>query len=231
MNENIIDRNNKEFLNPYVCTDVVLFMVHESKLKVLLINREKEPFKGQWALPGGFPLKKETTRDTAFRVLKQKAGLKDTIYIEQLYTFDALDRDPRETVFSVTYFALVPYETYKHINIDESYESTLFDITKLPKMAFDHKDIVKYAIGRLQSKLAYTNIAYAALPEYFTFTMLQNIYEIILEKKMDKRNFRKKIEQLELVKATKEKLTGKKQRPATLYRFTNRKLTDIKGLF
>lgn len=219
---NKLDRNNKSFLNPYVCVDVVLFMVHEDKLKVLLINRDKEPFEGLWALPGAFPLQKETTRDTAVRVLREKVGLEDTLYIEQLYTFDALDRDPRDVVFSVTYFALVSYETYSHIDQAISQHATLFDAAHLPKTGFDHKDIIKTAISRLQAKLGYTNIAYAALPRYFTFSMLQNVYEIIGGQSIDKRNFRKKIEQLDMIRPTKHKLTGKKQRPATLYEFKQR---------
>lgn len=226
MSNKPINRKNKEFLNPYVSVDVVLFMVHENKLQTLLINRDNAPFEGMWALPGAFPLKGERTEDTARRVLKQKVGLDDQIYIEQLYTFDTPGRDPRETVFSVTYFGLVAYDVYQHINLNTSQMPTLFSVEALPKLAFDHREIIAYAKTRLQAKLGYTNIAYAALPTHFTFTKLQTLYETILKQKMDKRNFRKKIEQLNIIKKTKKKLTGMKQRPATLYEFRDKRLVD-----
>lgn len=228
MKENNLNRNNSEFLNAYVSVDVVLFIVHDEKLQVLLINRESDPFKGNWALPGGFPLKGETTKDTAKRILKEKVGLKDSLYIEQLYTFDTIGRDPRDNVFSVTYFALVPFETFQHIDSKHSQQPTLFDIKKLPVIAFDHKDIITYAVKRLRAKLGYTNVAYSALPRYFTFSMLQSIYEIILEQTMDKRNFRKMIEQLEIIEPTEKKLQGMKQRPALLYEFKKKSIVDVK---
>lgn len=221
-----LDRKNKEFLNPFVCVDVVLFIVHEGKLQTLLIQREHEPFKGAWTLPGAFPLNGETTRDTAKRVLKEKAGVTDSFYLEQLYTFDALGRDPRDTVFSVTYFALVSYEVFANIKKDTALHPTLHVVDTLPKLGFDHKDIIKLARNRLEAKLGYTNIAYAALPSLFTFTALQNLYEVILKQPMDKRNFRKKIEQLNIIQKTKKKLTGMKARPATLYEFIHDTLID-----
>ncbi len=229
MKTNNIDRSNTNFLNPYVSVDVVLFMVHEDKLKVLLINRDGEPFRGLWALPGAFPRKEESTKDTAVRVLKEKVGLSDPLYIEQLYTFDTPGRDPRDVVFSVTYFALISEEVYKHIDLIHGQQPTLFDVHELPaKVAFDHKDIIKYAYKRVQSKLKYTNVAFAAMPKYFTFSMLQQTYEIILQQSMDKRNFRKLIDQLDIIKATKKKLTGKKQRPAILYEFKKTALVDTR---
>jgi 8-oxo-dGTP diphosphatase len=208
--------SQKEFLNPTVVVDIVLFTVEEGELKVLLINRDNEPFKNTRAIPGGYLLKGETTRTAALRVLREKAGI-DEVYLEQLYTFDAPGRDPRGPVFSVTYMALVPSPLPETKQKDGIQAPELLPVKKIPKLAFDHKEIVSYALARLQGKLEYTTIGFNVLPKFFTFSQLQNVYETILNKTLDKRNFRKKMEQLGFIKETKQVLGGMRQRPAKLY--------------
>lgn len=205
---------DKSFLNPTLVVDIVLFTVEDGDLKVLLINREGDPFKGFEALPGGYLLGGETTKTAAERVLREKAGVSD-IYIEQLYTFDEPGRDPRGPVFSVTYLALVP----PGLNTGEqgTQHPKWFSVKKLPKLGFDHKAIIDYAKERLQGKMEYTTIAFGTLPKLFTLTQVQQVYEAILEKEIDKRNFRKKIDQLGFLKETKQTLSGMRQRPAKLY--------------
>jgi len=211
-------------------TDVVIFTMEDEKLKVLLIKRANEPFKGMWALPGGFLLEKEGSQEAAFRILKEKAGIKN-VYLEQLYTFDGSGRDPRGSVCTVSYFALTPRQTITFDPGEDIQTPVFFSADKLPKLAFDHQGIVNYAKKRLQAKLEYTNVVYSLLPKVFTFNQLQGAYETILGKKLDKRNFRKKFSALKLIKPTKKILTGNRQRPAKLYQFISRKPTELKKFF
>ena len=207
-------QHEKNFLNPTVVVDVVLLTVEDGDLKVLLINREGDPFKGYEALPGGYLLVGETTRTAAERVLRDKAGVTD-VYAEQLYTFDAEGRDPRGPVFSVTYLALVPPSVQERK--DGTQHPQWFSTKKLPKLAFDHRAIVDYAVERVRGKLEYTTIGFGILPKLFTLSQVQQVYEAILGKELDKRNFRKKLDQLGFLKETKQVLTGMRQRPAKLY--------------
>ncbi len=229
----LIEKDNK-FLHPFVTTDVVIFTLHNERMCVLLIKREGEPFKGSWALPGGFLLKKETTHDAAERILKDKAGV-ENVYIEQLYTFDTLDRDPRGPVFSVAHFALVPEEDINIANGEKEgshlQTPTLFPVSQLPKLAFDHDKIIKYARKRLESKLEYTNVIYSLLPKQFTLSELKKTYEEILDSELDKRNFIKKFLALDLIRETKKMKGGGRQRPARLYEFKSRKPTALKKFF
>lgn len=212
----------KAYLNPTVTVDIVLFTIKDDTLQVLLINRDSEPFKAMDALPGGYLLAGETTESAAKRVLKEKAGI-ENVYIEQLYTFDEAGRDPRGPVFSVTYLALVP----EHLLSESSEKNPDIQhphwmpvkkaLDKKHDIAFDHKKIIAYAKERLQGKIEYTTIGFGVLPKLFTLTQVQQVYEIVLEKEIDKRNFRKKIEQLGFLKETKETLSGLRQRPAKLY--------------
>jgi 8-oxo-dGTP diphosphatase len=207
-----------------VTVDVVIFTIQDEKLKVLLGKRIIEPFLGQWSLPGGFMWQGENSVETAARVLKTKTNVSD-IYIEQLYTFDEPERDPRGPIITISYFALVPFGMVG-LEQNEEYESELFPIDKLPKLAFDHDTIIKYAVKRLRSKLEYTNAAYSLLPSKFTLTELQRIYEIILGTKQDKRNFRRKYLNLGLLKKT-SAMSGGKHRPAALYEFKKRQPVEL----
>ncbi|KKT81906.1 MAG: hypothetical protein A3B99_04460 [Candidatus Yanofskybacteria bacterium RIFCSPHIGHO2_02_FULL_44_12b] len=219
----------KTYKNPGVTVDVVIFTIGSNDIKVLLIKRENAPFKDTWALPGGFLREEELTKEAAFRILKSKAGV-GNVYMEQLYTFDKKERDPRGRVISVAYFALIPTEAIKFEN--PSAQSPLFwSLKTLPKTAFDHKDIIAYALKRLRSKLEYTNVIYSLLPRYFTLSHLQEAYEAILGKKMDKRNFRKKFELLRLIRPTRRVFYGARQRPAKLYEFVSRKPAELKKFF
>lgn len=222
--------HEKEIYKPAgITVDVVLFTIAEDQLNILLIKRNNEPFKGVWALPGGFMQEDETGEMAAARVLRNKAGIRD-IYIEQLFTFSDLRRDPRGRVISITYFALVAKDEIVFKGSDLQ-TPTLFPIKKISKLAFDHKTIVEYSLERLQSKLEYTNVVYSLLKSTFTLTQLQRAYEIILGRKLDKRNFRKKYLSLGLIKATKQYEKGKKQRPALLYKFKTSEIEQLKKFF
>lgn len=213
-----------------VTTDIVIFTIENEELKVLLIKRVKEPFKNQWALPGGFLLKKEDPEKATKRILKDKAGIAN-VYLEQLYTFAGSGRDPRGNVITISYFALTPRNKIEIKETKEIQAPTFRSIKKLPDIAFDHNRIISYALKRLQSKLEYTNVVYSLLPKFFTFNQLQNAYEIILGQKLDKRNFRKKFLILGLIKPTNKILKGERQRPAKLYQFVSRKPAELKKFF
>ena len=212
----------KKFKFVVVAVDVVIFTVHQGKLKVLLIKMKKKPFSGFWALPGGLIKVDEDLDKAARRHLQEKTGIKD-IYLEQLYSFGRVDRDPFGRVVSVAYFALVPKDKYNLRTSAEYSDIDWFAVDDLPPLAYDHSEIVKKAIRRLQAKLTYTNIVYSLMPSQFTLSELQRVYEIILKKKLDKRNFRKKILSLRLIKATGRQRRGEAHRPADLYTFVKRK--------
>jgi 8-oxo-dGTP diphosphatase len=213
-----------------LAADVVIFTVHESQLKVLLIERTAEPFKDMAVLPGGFVWEGETTLQTAERALAEKAGVID-VFIEQLYTFDALDRDPRHHTVSVAYYALVPEDRLILHEVPGARHPNLVPVHKIPKLAFDHNEVVTYALARLQAKVAYSNAAYSLLPELFTFAQLQDTYEVILNIKLDKRNFRKKYLALDLIEPTETKLVGTSYRPPQLYSFKSKTSTQLPSPF
>ncbi|MDD5165050.1 MAG: NUDIX domain-containing protein [Candidatus Pacebacteria bacterium] len=218
------------YFNPGVTVDVAIFTIEDNTLKILLIKRANEPFKGTPALPGGFIHKGESSLETAERILADKAGVKN-VYIEQLYTFDESERDPRGQIISIAYFALVPREKLGIHEGSRTENPEFVSVENLDKLAFDHKKIIAYALKRLGDKILYTNIAYSLLPQSFTFSQLQKTYEIILGAPIDKRNFRKKFIQLDMIEETNEKLTGKRQRPAKLYRFKKKMPEKLKRFF
>ena len=209
-----------------VATDVVIFTVENAQLKVLLIKMKKRPFANKWAMPGGLVKPKETLDAAAKRHLRVITGIRN-IYLEQLYAFGKVNRDPMGRIVSVAYFALVPSDGMLLKTTKEYAGINWFPASDLPIMAYDHKEVVSVAIERLQSKLQYTNIAYSLLPKKFTLSELQSIYEVILNKKIDKRNFRKKLNALKLVRKVGEKRLGGAHRPAELYEFIDRKLDFV----
>jgi len=216
--------------NPHpriISVDVVIFTVIDGALNVLLIKRSRAPYKNVWALPGGFVNKNETIQGAANRVLRDKAGIRN-VFIEQLYTFDSSGRDPRGSIPTVAYFALTPSAKIKIGRGKNSQQPAFHPVKKLPLLAFDHKNIIGYAGKRLRAKLEYTNAAYSLLPRYFTFYQLQKIYETIWGRSLDKRNFRKKVIVLDLIRPTGRVLGGLRQRPAALYEFKNNKLSELK---
>lgn len=211
--------------------DIVIFTVKNKQLKVLLIRRANKPFEDCWAIPGGFINKGEVLDKAAFRELAQETGVKKNVYLEQLFTFSKPKRDPRGRVISTVYFALINEKLLKIRAASDAKEAALFSVTRLPKvLAFDHREIFQYTFGKLKEKIICTNIVWSLLPKYFTLTHLQTVYEAILEKKLDKRNFRRKIRQLGLVRPIRKRLLGP-HRPAQLHRFFSRKPQQLIEIF
>lgn len=201
-----------------LATDCVILGVDGGELKLLLTEREKEPFKNKWALPGGFVFPEETTEECARRILLEKTGI-DQVFIEQLYTFSAADRDPRERIVSVAYFALVNKQSYELIAGRDTLKSEWFGLSELPALAFDHAEIVNLAVQRLKGKVSYQPIGFELLDEKFTLSQLQAVYESILGMEIDKRNFRKKVLAMGVLKELGEKETNVPRKAAMLYRF------------
>jgi len=210
----------KEYLykNPSVTVDVIVFTVIDNELKVLLVKRKYEPFQGKWVIPGGFVRAEESLEDAAKRELLEETNVKD-IYMEQLYTFGAPKRDPRGRVITIAYMSLINSSNIDLKASSDAAEAKWHPIYKMPELGFDHKDILDYALQRLRYKLEYTTIAFQLLPEAFTLTALQTVYEIIFNKKLDKRNFRKKILSLGFIKDTKRMKRDVAHRPAKIYSF------------
>jgi len=205
-----------------IASDIVIFTIRKNKLNVLLIKMQKEPYRhNYWATPGGLVRPDESVDESARRNLFEKTGVKN-VYLEQLYTFGEIGRDPFGRVVSVAYFALIPSDNVRLKTTKEYGNVQWFGIANLPKLAYDHKEIIATAYERLQKKLEYSNIAYSLLPKKFPLSELQKTYEIILKRKLDKRNFRKKILSLDLVKKTNATESGRSNRPAALYEFANK---------
>lgn len=219
------------YIPPILTVDVVIFQIIDNELFVLLIKRTKEPFKDTWALPGVYNAAGETTEDAMARVLKAKAGIdvRNLKLVEQLYTFDTVARDPRGHAVSVSYMGLgkdlVPEGSKTTQN------PQFFPLSKLPELAYDHREIIFYACKRLASKITYTNAVFALLDKLFTLTQLQAAYEAIFSHKLDKRNFRKKFLSLGLVQATNEHFIDGAHRPALLYKFNKQKMEELERSF
>jgi 8-oxo-dGTP diphosphatase len=216
--------NNLNKTGPLVAVDTVVFTIFNGNLSVLLIQIDSGPYKEKWAVPGGLVKIDEDLDDAAVRVLSEKANIKN-LFLEQLYTFGELDRDVRDRSISVAYFALVSNPDKLEISTQEYYKAIdWLPVNTLPEMAFDHKKIIETAHERLKGKLSYTNIAYSLLPKEFTLTQLQRVYEVILGRSLDKRNFRKKINSLDFVEELDKRQKDVTHRPAKLYKFKNRNL-------
>ncbi len=212
--------------NIKVAVDAVIFTIKENELCILLIQMKKKPFTDQWAIPGGLVDEQETSKSAAERILFSQTGVKNA-YLEQLRTFDNADRDPAGRVISVAHYALLPSADIPLETTDKYQDVRWWPVKDLPQLAYDHKHIVKLATTRLASRIEYTNVAWSLLPKEFTLTELQGVYEVILDRDLDKRNFRKRINDLSLVEPTGSKRSGEAFRPAALYRFKETKLTFI----
>ena len=210
---------------PAIAVDMVILAVDGEELKVLLIQRGGDPYAGRWAIPGGFVDPTESLDEAAARELREETGV-EGVYLEQLYTFGRPDRDPRGRVISVTYYALLRHAP-PIVGGDDAADARWFPLRELPPLAFDHGAILDYAIDRVRKKVEYTNIVYSFLPDSFTLTELQRVYEIILGRTIDKRNFRKKINSLDLVVPTGEVRREGAHRPAQLYHFRSRELRIV----
>ncbi|MFN8258327.1 MAG: NUDIX domain-containing protein [Bacteroidales bacterium] len=215
-----------DYPRPAVTTDCVIFGFDETDLKVLLIQRGIEPYKGKWAFPGGFLHMDETVEDGAKRELFEETGLKD-IFIEQLYTFSDVDRDPRGRVITVAYYALVNLNENIPVAGDDAKKAAWFPVSKIPSLAFDHDQLLRMALYRLKGKIRYQPIGFELLPEKFTLPDLQHLYEVILETSLDRRNFRKKIQKMDLLIELEEKQQGVAHKAATYFKFDKKKYEQL----
>ena len=207
-----------KYERPSVTVDVLMMSLRQRDLQILLIKRRSWPFEGMWAIPGGFVNRDEFLETAAKRELQEETGVQD-VYLEQLYTFGNPDRDPRTRVITVVYFALLDSERLQVEAASDASDVGWFSVYDLPALAFDHEKIIHYALSRLRGKLDYTTIAFNLLPEQFTLRELQRVYEIILHKRLDKRNFREKILATGILEDTGVKKMEGTHRPARLYRF------------
>lgn len=198
----------------------------DGDLKVLLVQRRIEPYQEFWSLPGGFVHMDESLEQAALNKLKEKTNV-DDIYVEQLYTFGDIDRDPRARVITIAYYALVSSENFTLKPSDAVSDVKWHSIYALPELAFDHGRILAYALQRLRNKLGYTTVGSQLLPEKFTLPELCSIYEIILNKQIDKRNFRKKIAFLDILEETEETTQKHSKKPARLYRFKQSDIVEL----
>jgi 8-oxo-dGTP diphosphatase len=206
-----------------VAVDVAVFTVLEGVLRVLLVRVGRGAFAGRWALPGGRVAAEETLEQAAARLLAAQTGVRG-IYLEQLYTFGSPHRDPHGRVVSVAYFALIPHGgRFQGLCTPEPYpDATWARVTRLPALAYDHSAVVRTALARLRTKLRYTNLVYTLLPTRFTLGELQAMYEAILGRALDRRNFRKKVLSLGLLRGARGVRRGA-HRPAVLYAFRRRR--------
>jgi 8-oxo-dGTP diphosphatase len=207
--------------------DCVVFGFDEGELKVLLIERGLEPFKGRWALPGGFVRVDETLDEAARCELVEETGLQD-VFLEQLYTFGSVERDPRERVVSVAHYALVKLSDHRAKAATDAANAQWFPVSKPPKLAFDHADILSTALDRLKGKVRYQPIGFELLAEKFTLSQLQHLYEAVLETELDKRNFRKKVLNFGLLIPLKETQMVGRHRPAQLFRFDQKRYEQLR---
>ncbi len=210
-----------EYPRPAVTTDCVIFGFDGNQINLLLIARGIEPFKGQWAFPGGFVRIQETTEACARRELAEETGLSH-VYLEQLYTFSEIERDPRGRTISVAYFALVKSDGPPKAG-DDAGKAQWFDLEQVPPLAFDHNRILDVALERLRGKIRYQPIGFELLPEQFTLPQLQKLYEAILQQPLDRRNFRKKIMKYNILEPLDKKEEGTPHRAARYYQFNREK--------
>jgi 8-oxo-dGTP diphosphatase len=207
-----------DYARPALTTDCVVFGLDQEDLKILLIQRALPPFENEWALPGGFIRVGEDVDTCARRELEEETALKN-VYLEQLATIGTPDRDPREHVLTVAYFALVNLIEHPPTAATDARNAAWFSFDDLPPLAFDHHKILELARSRLRGKVRYQPIGFELLPEKFTLTQLQHLYELILEQPLDKRNFRKKVAKLDILTETNEVEQDVARRAARLYRF------------
>lgn len=211
-----------EYPRPALAVDCVVFGIQAELLHILLIERALAPFQGRWALPGGFVQIDESLDEAARRELREETGASD-VYLEQLYTFGEPDRDPRERVVSVAYYALVKPSELRVRGATDARRAQWFPTSRLPALAFDHGRIVQTAIERLRGKVRYRPVGFELLPRKFTLAQLQRLYETLLERSLDKRNFRRKVQQVLVARGVVEALpefqAGVRHRRARLYRF------------
>ena len=210
-----------------ITVDIVILTIKDDALQVLLVKRNNEPFKDKWAIPGGYVRMSENLDEAAMRVLKEKTNV-ENIYLEQLYTFGDPLRHPVSRVITCAYFALIRAEDIEVITTSDLAWHKVFD---LPPLAFDHKEIIQYSLKRTRERLEMCPVAYQLLNKKFTLTEMQKAYEMIMEKKLDKRNFRKKFLSLSILRELDEFTKSGSKRPARLYSFDKITLDSKRGHF
>ena len=206
-----------------LATDVVLFTVRDGELLVRLIDITRDRhFPTGIGLPGGLMRPHEIGRDSAQRHLHYKGGITpDEVYMEQLFTFSKVNRDPNGRVVAMAYLALVPWDGLRKEEKDDTVKFWWTPVSRAKKLAYDHDDMLTMALERLRLRIASTNLVGKLMPKEFTLTELEKMYEVVLAKKLDKRNFRKKILKLKMLKALPHKRRGGRFRPAQLYKFAS----------
>lgn len=229
-----------EFRRPSVTVDILIFTIEDKKLKLLLIRRNMHPYMGKWAIPGGFLQMEESADEAAARRIREEAGV-ENVHLEQLYTFSAVNRDPRTRVISIAYLATVPFGKLKFHAGTGAEEAALFTVSGLSEeslsltspggevitgqdLAFDHSEIIRCAVQRMRGKLDYTELAFGFLedPSAFSLSELRLIHEAILDRKLDIGNFRRTIKrEYEATGRIKERSVekGSVGRPAMLYTY------------
>lgn len=214
-----------KYPHPAVTSDCVIFGFDGVAIKVLLIQRGIEPYKGKWAFPGGFMQIDETVEECAKRELEEETGLKTTS-VEQFYTFTDVNRDPRERVITVAHYALVRLEEVK--GGDDARSAQWFAMNEIPSLAFDHDRILRMAVNRLKERICFEPIGFELLPKIFTMSALQNLYEAILEMKFDRRNFYNKMLKLGILSEAEARPKNASRRTPIKYRFNAKKYEELK---
>ena len=220
-------RETEHAERPSVTVDVVIFTLREGSLQVLLVRRRRPPWEGMWAIPGGMIGREEALEAAALRTLEEETGLGD-VFLEQLYTFGDPGRDARGRVITVSYFAVVPGSDVVPSAAENGERVQWWPVDELPPLAFDHGEILRYALTRLRYKLEYTAVGFELLPEVFTLSELQSAYEIVLGEELDKRNFRRKIQSAGVIEPSGSFRAGE-GRPAQLYRYRDDAVAEVKA--
>lgn len=211
----------------FLAVDCIIFGFDDEDLKVLLIQRDFEPEKGKWSLMGGFLKQNETLDEAAARILHELTGVQD-VYLEQLYAFSEVDRDPVERTISTSYYAIINIENHNE-ELIENYNAKWFSLSKVPDLIFDHNAMLDKAIRRLRRRTSINPIGFELLPEKFTMRQLQKLYEAILNKTLDKRNFINKINSLDILIKLNEKDMTSSTKGSYLYRFDQEKYDEKKA--
>lgn len=215
-----------KYPHPSVTTDCVIFGFDSVKLKVLLVERGMAPYKGRWAFPGGFLNMDESAEEGALRELKEETGLEGA-YIRQFHTFSAPQRDPRERVITIAYYALVKMQEVK--GGDDASDARWFALDEVPPLAFDHDQILRKAEKTLRQQIHFEPVGFELLPEKFTIKQLQNLYEAILDMRFDRRNFYNKMRRLGMLELTGDTANPSQRREANLFSFNAEKYAELKS--
>jgi len=213
--------------NISLTVDAIVFGYEPKEgLSVLLVKRKYAPFKGRWAIPGGFVKEKESLEQAVKRELQEETGVKVN-YLEQLYSFGNPKRDPRSRIVTIAYYGLVRSSNFELFATTDAQDAKWFHLNELPKLAFDHQKILAYGLDRLQNKISYKPIGFKLLDEKFTMEEIHHLYEVIYNRKLDRRNFRKKFLKLDILEELEEKSSGGRGRPGSYYRFDEKKYLEL----